>query len=132
MQVFSDSLDKQRKRLKEFFAKYQKGEGKIAMFGAGHLACTFLNLLQLKDFIEFIVDDSPQKQSLFMPGSRIPIYGSQALLEKNIKLCLLSLAPDKEEKIIQNNKRFLENKGRFCSIFPGSKRFLHIFIERQR
>lgn len=126
MLAFSSSLDEQRERFKKFLSDYQKDQGKIAMFGAGHLACAFLNLLELKDFIKFIADDSPQKQGLFMPGSHIPIYKSRALLEKNIKLCLLSLTPDKEETVIQNNKSFLENKGNFYSIFPGSECFLHI------
>jgi len=126
MLAYSKGLSKKRAEFKSFFADYQQHKGKIAILGAGHLTCAFINLLKVKDFIEFIVDDSPQKQDLFMPGSRIPIYESSSLRKKNIKLCLLGLAPDKEGKVIQNNKDFFENGGSFFSIFPGSKRFLDI------
>jgi hypothetical protein len=45
------------------------------MFGADHLACTFVNLLGLKDVVRFVADDNPHKLGLFMPGSRLPIRG---------------------------------------------------------
>lgn len=125
-QVYSEGLAKYRAELKKFFSEQRQSQGKIALFGAGHLACTFVNLLGLQDYIEFIVDDDPHKQGLLMPGSRLPIHGSIALVEKNIKLCLLSLNPLSEEKVIQKNQDFLERGGTFFSIFPGSKHALQI------
>lgn len=125
-QTYSKELTRHRAKLKKYCSEYQDSQGKIALFGAGHLACTFVNLLDLQDYIEFIVDDNPNKQQLFMPGSRLPIYGSSWLVVDNIKLCLLSLNPRSEEKVIQKNKTFIENGGRFFSIFPASKHALQI------
>ena len=94
--------------------------GKIAFLGAGHLSCVFINLFGLADRIEFVVDDNPHKQGLFMPGSRLPIRGSAALVEADIQLCLLCLSPETEGKVIGKNQPFLQRGGRFASIFSGS------------
>ncbi|MBE9116858.1 methyltransferase domain-containing protein [Lusitaniella coriacea LEGE 07157] len=124
--VFSQGLEKRRDRLKEFFSNYQQEQGKIALMGAGHLCCAFVTFLELDDYFEFVVDDNPNKQNLFMPGSRLPIYSSATLLEKEIKLCLLSLSPDSETKVVQKNQAFLEQGGTFASIFPASQLALKI------
>lgn len=124
--AFSDGLTRQRTKFQKFLAEYRRNKGKIAFFGAGHLACTFINLLGLRDYVEFVVDDHPKKKGLFMPGSRLPIRGSAALLEKGIKMCLLSLNPDNEDKVIQNNRRFIEQGGTFSSIFRVSKYALSV------
>jgi SAM-dependent methyltransferase len=124
--VFAEDLARQRSNLRRFFSEYRQNHGRIAVFGAGHLACTFINLMGLKDQIDFAVDDNPNKQGLFMPGSRLPIYGSAALIKENIKLCLMSLSPESEDKVIQKSQAFLEQGGVFGSIFPGSKRALRI------
>jgi len=124
--IFAEKFPKYAGKVKKFFSKYRQGKSKIALFGAGHLACTFINLLDLKDFIDFCVDDNPNKLGLFLPGSRIPIYASPALIKENIKLCLLSLNPLNEDKVVQVNQNFLAGGGAFLSIFPTSKRALGV------
>jgi hypothetical protein len=121
MENFAHGLEKERGFIQGFLSNFRRAKGNIALFGAGHLACTFINLLGIKEHIQFVVDDNPKKQGLFMPGSRLPIRSSADLLEENIKLCLLSFTPEKEEAVISKNYKFIEQGGRFASIFPGSK-----------
>lgn len=123
---FAKNFRDYKEKLQKFFKEYTKQNGKIALFGAGHLACTFVNILELKDYIECFVDDHPQKQGLFMPGSKLEIKGSQVLIEENIKLCLLSLNPLSEKKVIANNQSFVKRGGEFASIFGGSSCALEI------
>lgn len=104
--------------------KHQKLPRKMAMFGAGHLAATFINLLGLKEHFAFVVDDNPNKRGRFMPGSKLPIVGSDAL--RNVKLCLMSVAVESEEKVIAKNQAFVDAGGKFASIFPASKHALKI------
>lgn len=106
---------------KNFFLEYRRNRGKIALFGAGHLACVFINLFGLKDIIEFCIDDNPNKSGMFMPGSRLPIYASSALIKENIKLCLLGLNLSSEDKVLRNNKSFVDHGGKFLSIFSESR-----------
>lgn len=115
-----------RKRLRRFLDDFNNGQGKVALFGAGHLACTYVNLFDIGRYVQFIADDSPHKQGLLMPGSRLPIVGAQALLEQDIKLCLLSLSPEAEDKVVDNNLIFTERGGIFASIFPDSRRALRL------
>ncbi|HWW85835.1 MAG TPA: hypothetical protein VNZ26_19695, partial [Vicinamibacterales bacterium] len=94
----------------------------IALFGAGHLACTFVSVFDVADSIDCIIDDNPHKRGLYMPGSRLPIVGSAALLERDVSLCLLSLNPIGEEKVVSKNEAFVARGGVFASIFPASPR----------
>lgn len=122
---YAKNLEVYRQRLRKYFTDYHQINGKIAVLGAGHLACMFIWLFQLQEDIECVIDDNPNKQGLFMPASRLPILPSHALLEQNISLCLLGLNPMNEEKVIANNKAFTRKGGRFLSIFPASPRALH-------
>jgi hypothetical protein len=74
--------------------------------------------MEIKDYIDFIVDDDPNKQSIYMPGSSLPVKESDSLINEGIKLCLLSLSPESEEKVLNHNMNFVENGGVFSSIFP--------------
>jgi hypothetical protein len=96
----------------------------IAIFGAGHIACMYINLMGIEDYIEFVVDDNPHKKGLYMPGSKIPIVSSENLYNSSVSLCLLSLSPAHEEKIISRHKDFMQRGGRIRSIFPSSNCYL--------
>jgi hypothetical protein len=121
-QRFISQLAERKNKIDEYLAEFRRSTGKIALFGAGHLACAFINILGISDHFEFVVDDNPHKKGLYMPGSGLPIQSSQTLIDEDIKLCLLSLNPLSEDKVIANNRRFVENGGVFASIFPASKR----------
>ncbi|HRZ11862.1 MAG TPA: class I SAM-dependent methyltransferase [Kiritimatiellia bacterium] len=123
---FVRGIEEQRRKARALFARYRAGGGRVALFGAGHLACTYINILGLADVIDFVVDDHPKKKGLFMPGSRLPIRGSEALLTENVKLCLLSLSPEAEDKVIGRNQAFLARGGVFSSINPSSKHALKL------
>lgn len=102
----------------------EREAGPIALYGAGHLACAFVNHYGLADCIDLVVDDTPQKQGLFLPGARLPIVASDQLAARHVQLCLLCLSVEVEDKVIARHDAFLAHGGRFASIFPGSRRFL--------
>lgn len=126
IEQYAGSFPKIQQQTKAFLADFSRRNGSIALFGAGHLACTYLSIFNLADCVQCVIDDNPHKQGLYMPGTRLPILGSQALLDQNIKLCLLSLSPEIEDKVVSNNKAFIDNGGVFASIFPGSRRALRM------
>lgn len=124
--VFTSGLVSLREDLQRFLSNYRSWRGKIAVLGAGHRSCVYINLLKIKDYIEFVIDDDPHKQNFRMPGSRLPIRRSNALLEDNIKLCLLGINPESENKVIAKNKNFLNHGGCFASISPNSAYALNL------
>lgn len=128
---FAKGFEKWKESVNSYLGNFRQKYGKIAIFGAGHSACMYINVMDLKNYIEFVVDDNPNKKGLFMPGSRLPIYSSDFLIKANIKLCLLSLSPESEAKVINKNHVFLDKGGKFVSIFPASKNALNI-VKKER
>jgi len=98
--------------------------GPIAVFGAGHLTAKFINFMQVADLCAFVVDDHPQKCGRFMPGSRLPILSSAALVERGVKSCLSGLSPESEEKVMKHLCAFFAQGGELFSIFRASPRAL--------
>ena len=109
--------------MKNLFGAWRQAGKRIAIFGAGHLAAKFLNMFSLADYVECVVDDHPRKQELLMPGSRVPIRGSAVL--DAIDLCLLSLNPESEQRVLARNQRFLDRGGQFFSIFALSPKSVY-------
>ena len=91
-----------------------------------------MNIFGLKGYIECFIDDHPQKNGLFMPGSKLEIKGSRVLIDDNIKLCVLSLNPLSEKKVIANNQSFVKQGGEFTSIFGGSSCALEILRSNRK
>ena len=112
---FDDEVAKHQAQLSRL-----SNSGSVALLGAGHLSATYLNVLGLTRYVDFVVDDSPHKQGLFMPGSRLPILPSSALIERDARLCLMSVRPEIEEAVIRKNAAFTSRGGRLASIFPDS------------
>jgi hypothetical protein len=117
---YGKNFAKNREIVREELQQIKKNFGDIAIFGAGHLATMYVNVFDVADLISFVVDDDQNKRGLFVPGCRLPIYSSSALLDRGIKYCLTSLSPESEQKVIAANKNFLSSGGIFASIFPSS------------
>ncbi len=118
--AFGQRFSEFRIRLQTLFRTWQQEGKRVAVFGAGHLAARFVNFFLLADFLDCVIDDDPHKRALLMPGSRLPVFGSAALDSRAINLCLLSLSPESEHKVLTKNQAFLDRGGRFLSIFAQS------------
>ena len=120
-QNFTKQLVKKQDSIKKFLKDFKQNHDNIVIFGTGHAACMFINLLGIKDLIDFAIDDNHKKKGFYMPGSKLPIYSSDALIQKKINLCLLGLSSESEKKIINKYKSFEKNGGIFASIYPTSR-----------
>ncbi len=107
--------------LRERLTAYRQS-GPVAIFGAGHLACAFVNFHGLTDLVDFVVDDTPEKQGLFLPGARLPIVPSAALTERQPSVCLLAVSPQSEEGIMARNLDYQAAGGVFKSVLCASER----------
>jgi len=110
-----------RRDIRERLVKARAALGPIAMFGAGHLSVAFLSLMGVADLVDFVVDDNPNKKGMRLPVGDLPIFGSQALYDRKIRTCLLSLNPQNQPKVVASHSKFVEDGGLFASIFPGSR-----------
>ena len=86
--------------------KYKSGK-KVIAYGAAAKGNTFLNYAGIKeDMIEFVIDNAKTKQGKYMPGSKIPIYSSDAL--KGIRNASILILPwniaDEISKLIDDHE----------------------------
>jgi hypothetical protein len=117
---FAEAFTGRKRAIHDELERLRNQHGRIAIFGAGHLACTFINLFDVGGFVDCVLDDNPHKVGLYMPGSRIPIVSSRALLDRGITLCLLSIGAGGEHTVIDKHREFIARGGMFRSIFPTS------------
>jgi hypothetical protein len=125
--AFADGFPALKARIRDFLSDFSRSQGKIALFGAGHLSCTLMNLMEMQDYLCCVIDDHERKQGMFTPGSHLPICASRALQEKNIALCLSSLGNEADGRLAARNPPvhdFLRQGGELRSIFPRENFFL--------
>lgn len=96
----------------------------LAAYGAGHLTCAFINFHGLADLFAFVVDDTKEKQGLYLPKCGLPIVPNTQLTTDAVSACLLGLSPEIEEKVISNNPLYTGGGGEFYSMFADSRRSL--------
>jgi SAM-dependent methyltransferase len=96
-----------------------KAEGKsIAGFGAPAKATTLMYHFGIgPDIVDFVVDDSPLKQGLYMPGLHIPVVPASEIAVRRPDY-LVVLAWNFAPAIIAKNSAFRNNGGRFIVPLP--------------
>jgi SAM-dependent methyltransferase len=92
--------------------------GRVAGYGAPAKATTLLHQFGLgPEIIDFIVDDSPWKQGLLMPGLDIPVLPPEALYERRPDVVIV-LAWDYAEDIVARHRAYQSAGGRFIVPLP--------------
>ncbi len=118
VQTFTNSFPLQKKILQSYFRQHR-----AAVFGAGHFSCLLINALALP--VQYIIDDNPHKKGLYLPGSHLPIYGSEVLVdgskkytspEAPPKICVLAINPSREQDLVQRFKTTTFRS--FCPVSP--------------
>jgi hypothetical protein len=118
---FAAALPHVRQHWREHLARELVGGRQVALLGAGHSGIQFLNLLDLADVVQLVVDDDPEKQGVYLPGSRRQVCKFAAVLCHPVRLCLLSVSPEGEDRVLLRHHEFADCGGRFASIFPSSR-----------
>lgn len=102
-------------------------EGGVALFGAGHLACHFVNFYGPFQSLAAVLDDTPEKQGKYLPGAPLPIHSSERLRAGDIATVLFAVSIQNEDQVLTKNPalaEFVARGGRLRSIFEASPRSL--------
>jgi 2-polyprenyl-3-methyl-5-hydroxy-6-metoxy-1,4-benzoquinol methylase len=102
---------------------------KIAIYGAGARLCSLINFTDVGSYIECIVDDQKEKQSLYMPGAKLPIVPSDNLGKRDIKICLLAVNTESEDTVINKHSDYVNKGGVFYSVLPPSDRLPPFWVD---
>ena len=131
IRAYASSFSNWTQDYRALLADHTRDGRRVALYGAGHLTCAFVNFHDLAELIAFVVDDTPQKQGRYLPKCGLPIKSHEALDATQTPLCLLGLSPEIEEKVIANKSGFLAAGGKFSSIFAGSHRSVRQLLPAQ-
>lgn len=80
--TFSEKVKAAKRGLLQFLVDAKERGKSIVGYGAAAKGNTLLNYCGIgTDFIDYVVDRSPHKQGLFLPGSHIPIVAPERISE---------------------------------------------------
>lgn len=119
LQAFADRLDMLRS-LSIVIRELKEAGKTFAGFGASRGGVLLTFLLSLEESMEFIVDDSPDKQGKYSPGHHLPILSTAALYEKMPDYTFL-LAWVHSKNIIKAHQGYAQKGGKFITFFPNLK-----------
>ena len=115
---FNKRVKKVKKDLLELLKELKNKNKKIAAYGASAKGNTLLNYCSIDEkLISFIIDDTPEKQNNFAPGSRIKIVDA-SYLEKEKPDYLLLLAWNFTKEIKQKTKKVYKRKIKYIIPIP--------------
>lgn len=82
-QGFQEKTEKIKDDLISFLIRAKKEKKVVVAYGAAAKGNTLLNFCGIKgrDLISYVMDASPHKQNKFLPGSRIPVFHPEKILE---------------------------------------------------
>ncbi len=79
---FGEKVKEVKRKLLSFLIKAKTDGKRIVGYGAAAKGNTLLNYCGIRtDMIDYVVDRSPHKQGLFLPGTHIPILHPDKILE---------------------------------------------------
>lgn len=116
---FQDKINKIKNESMLFMLK-EKSLGKsIIGYGAAAKGNTFLNYCGIKqDLIDYVVDASPYKQNMYLPGSHIPIMSESEIVKTKPDYVLILPWNIKEE--ISNQLSYIRDwGGKFIVAIPS-------------
>lgn len=118
---FADKTSQIKAKLIDLLNQLKHDGNTIAAYGAPAKGNTLLNYCNIStDLIDYIVDKSKYKQDLYTPGTHIPVYSPERLLEDMPDYTLL-LAWNFADEILEQQKLYREKGGKFIVPIPDIK-----------
>jgi SAM-dependent methyltransferase len=118
---FTKKVEDVKGKLQEFFISAKNSGKKIVCYGAAAKGNTLLNYCNIgNNFIEYVVDQSPYKQGLFLPGTNIPIKSPDEI-QKTKPDYLIIIPWNLKEEIMEEIKYIQNWGGKFMIPIPEVK-----------
>ena len=116
--AFGEQVKATKRKLLQFLITARDGGTSIAGYGAPGKGNTLLNYCGIgPDFLEYTVDRNPYKHGRFTPGTRIPIFPPDRLLETRPDYVLI-LPWNLKDEIVRQMQTVRDWGGRFVVPIP--------------
>ncbi len=118
-QDFQQRADDVKNGLLSFLLEKKRAGKKVAAYGAAAKGNTLLNYAGVKpDLLPFVCDAAPSKQGKFLPGSHIPVFAPEKLIEEQPDIVLV-LPWNIAAEVIQHNRYIRQWGGQFVTAVPA-------------
>ena len=115
---FIKNVEKAKTKLQKFINCARESGKKIVCYGAAAKGNTLLNYCKIeKNFIDYVVDQNPYKQGLFLPGTHIPIKSPDEI-QKTKPDYILILPWNLKDEIMEQMKEVKDWGGKFVIPIP--------------
>jgi len=115
---FGEKVKESKRGLLDFLIQAKRDGKKVAGYGAPGKGNTLLNFCGIRtDFLDFTVDRNPYKHGKFLPGTHIPIFPVEKILETKPDY-LLILPWNFKEEIIKQMAQIGDWGGKFVVPIP--------------
>ena len=115
---FIKNVEKAKTKLQKFINCARESGKKIVCYGAAAKGNTLLNYCKIeKNFIDYVVDQNPYKQGLFLPGTHIPIKSPDEI-QKTKPDYIIILPWNLKDEIMEQMKEVKDWGGKFVIPIP--------------
>ena len=115
---FIKNVEKAKTKLQKFINCARESGKKIVCYGAAAKGNTLLNYCKIENnFIDYVVDQNPYKQGLFLPGTHIPIKSPDEI-QKTKPDYILILPWNLKDEIMEQMKEVKDWGGKFVIPIP--------------
>jgi len=124
---FYEKFHKQCEYLKyqfvDFLIKAKRENKKVIGYGAAAKGNTLLNYCGIRtDYLDYVVDASPHKQGLYLPGTHIPICEPSKIIDTKPDYILI-LPWNISSEVIAQNEHIRKWGGKFIVAIPELRIF---------
>jgi SAM-dependent methyltransferase len=120
LHAFVERLDAVKTEVGKVIQDVKSQEKSIAGFGAARGGTLYVYHYGLGEYIDYIVDDDPNKQNTYSPGYHIPVLPTTALFDRKPDYVVV-LAWVHSKAIVEKFKQYVLEGGRFITFFPEFK-----------
>lgn len=115
---FSNRVKKSKKDLLKLLKKLKSKNKKIISYGATYKSATIFNYCGIDNkLIDYVTDNTKNKQGKFTPGKHLPIKPSGKYIEDDVDYAFLG-AWNFLKEIKNKEKKFLKRGGKFITHVP--------------